>query len=145
MEYKKYGDTYYIRMDKGDEVVSGLLDVCKKENITSCTYTGIGGCSAADIQTFVPEKGEFVSNNIEGLLELVSITGNIISDEDGNLYSHSHAMFAYKEGEQHKIAAGHLKSTVVLYTAEITLKPVVDGNIGREYNPETGTGFWKFE
>jgi len=39
---------------------------------------------------------------------------------------------------------GHLKETVVLYTAEIELRPV-DGIIGRKLDPETGTGFWSFD
>ena len=36
-----------------------------------------------------------------------------------------------------------MKQTVVLYTAEIELRPA-DGVIGRERDPETGTGFWAF-
>jgi len=40
--------------------------------------------------------------------------------------------------------AGHIKSVVVLYTAEIELRPVVGGIIRRKYDPETGTGFWDF-
>jgi predicted DNA-binding protein with PD1-like motif len=43
------------------------------------------------------------------------------------------------------IAGGHLKSTTVLYTAEIALRPTVDGSIGRKFDPETGTGFWDFK
>ena len=77
------------------------------------------------------------------MLELVSLMGNIISDEDGKLYHHTHAMFAYKEGDEHRTIGGHLKSTTVLYTAEIEIRPVIGGTIEREFNPETGTGFWK--
>ena len=44
MEYRKYGDTYYVRMDRGDEIIENLLDLCRKEQIASCTYSGIGGC-----------------------------------------------------------------------------------------------------
>ena len=33
MEYIKYGETYYIRMDRGDKIVSVLMDVCRKEGI----------------------------------------------------------------------------------------------------------------
>ena len=50
----------------------------------------------------------------------------------------------YKKDGQHNIAGGHLKSTTVLYTAEIELRPTVGGAIGRQFDPETGTGFWKF-
>jgi len=33
MEYKKIGETYYIRMDREDEVVANILEVCTKEHI----------------------------------------------------------------------------------------------------------------
>ncbi len=144
MDYRKYGQTYYIRMDRGDEIMSSILEVCKKEKILSAIYSGIGGCNEAEVQTFIPEKGEFETETIKGTLELVSINGNVITDENNQYYQHSHALFSFKEGEEHRIVAGHMKSITVLYTAEIELRPVIDGVIKREYCSETGTGFWKF-
>ena len=81
MEYKKLGETYYIRMDRGDEII-------------------------------------------------------------GN--HHTHALFSFKKDGQHGMAGGHLKSTTVLYTAEIELRSTIGGSIGRKFDPETGTGFWNF-
>ncbi len=144
MDYRKYGQTYYIRMDRGDEIMSSILEVCKKEKILSAIYSGIGGCNEAEVQTFIPEKGEFETETIKGTLELVSINGNVITDENNQYYQHSHALFSFKEGNEHRIVAGHMKSITVLYTAEIELRPVIGGVIKREYCPETGTGFWKF-
>lgn len=145
MEYRKYGDTYYVRMDRNDEIIENLLAVCRNENISSCTFSGIGGCGKAEIQTYIPEAGAFETTVFEGLLELVSLTGNIVSDETNKLFHHTHAAFSYKVENHHEMAAGHIKSIVVSYTAEITLKPVADGSIKRQYDPETGTGFWKFD
>ncbi len=145
MEYRKYGETYYLRLDRGDEVISGILALCKNENISSAVFTGIGGCSDAEIQTFIPEKGSFETRRIEGMLELASMTGNVITDDEGNYYKHVHAVFAYKKDGEHYVAAGHIKSTTVLYTAEIEIRPVNGGEIKRKYNEETGTGFWKFK
>lgn len=145
MDYRKYKTTYYIRLDRGDEIISSVLAVCKKEGISSAIYTGIGGCQSAEIQTFIPETGEFEVQNIEGMLELVSLTGNVITDEEGKLFHHTHALFSYKEGDRHCVSAGHIKSITVLYTAEIELRPVIGGTIGRKYDPVTGTGFWNFK
>ena len=145
MDYRKYGETYYIRMDRGDEVVSGILDVCEREGIRSATFSGIGGCKDAVIQVFDPERGQFEPYRVESLLELVSLTGNIISGEDGSLSYHAHALFAHDDGGVQRVVAGHLRSTTVLYTAEIELRPVLGGTIGREHNPETNTGFWHFD
>ena len=111
----------------------------------SATFGGIGGCSEARIQTFIPETNTFETQMIQGMLELVSLTGNIISDKEGKLYHHTHAVFSYKNDGQHCMAAGHMRSITVLYTAEIELRPVKGGQIIRQFDPETGTGFWNFE
>ncbi len=144
MEYRKYGDTFYIRMDRGDEIVSGVLDVCEKEGVRSAVFSGIGGCSEARIQTFLPEAGKFETRTVRGMLELVSLNGSVITDETSGLFTHTHAMFSYKDGGEHRVAGGHIKSITVLYTAEIELRPVVGGRIERKADPETGTGFWSF-
>ena len=145
MDYRKIGDTVYIRMDRGDEIIEGILDVCAKEQIRSAVFSGIGGCAEARIQTYLPETGTFETRRIAGTLELVSLNGNIISDEQGNLFHHTHAMVAYKEGDAHRVAGGHIKSLTVSYTAEIELRPVAGETIFRQFDPETGTGFWRFE
>ena len=144
MEYKKFANTYYVRLDKGDEIVSSILEMCRSEHVESATFNGIGGCSEAQIQTFLPETGEFETRTLSGMLELVSLMGNVVTDENGELYHHTHAAFSYKEDDKHFMAAGHIKSITVLYTAEIELWPVEDGAIRRKYDPETGTGFWSF-
>ena len=54
MNYRKLGSTIYIRMDRGDEVISTLLDICREEGISLATYRGIGGCAAVSIQAFDP-------------------------------------------------------------------------------------------
>ena len=142
MDFKKFSDTYYVRLDRGDEIISCLMDICRKESIGSAVFTGIGGCSDAQVQTFIPETGAFETEKIEGTLELINITGNIVSDDNDELFHHTHAIYSYIKNGEHYFAAGHIKSTTVLYTAEIELRPVKGGVIRRTYDPETGTGFW---
>ena len=144
MDYRKFGECYYIRMDRNDEIISTILEICKKENIRSATFSGIGGCKDAEIQTFIPETGSFEEQRISGMLELVSLNGNVVTGENNTCYHHTHAVFSYKDGERHCMAAGHMKSITVLYTAEIELHPVPGGTIRRKYDLETGTGFWDF-
>ena len=125
-------------MDRGDEIISNLLEICKKESIPSAVFSGIGGCQSAELQVFIPETGSFET-------ELVSLNGNVVRDDDGKLFHHTHALFSFKKDGQHGMAGGHLKATTVLYTAEIELRPTVGGAIGRKFDPETGTGFWEFK
>ena len=143
MDYRKLGHALYIRCDRNDGIIASILAVCQREHIQSAIFNGIGGCSSAAIQTFDPAVGEFHTEEKTGMLELVSLMGNVVSDENGFLYHHTHALFSFVEDGEHRVLAGHLKETVVLYTAEIELRPV-DGAIGRRHDSETGTGFWSF-
>ena len=142
MEHRKYNDTYYIRVDKNEEIIKSIIDVCRKEGINSAVFSGIGGCKEAEIQTFIPESGTLETETLTGMLELVSLNGNIITDDEGKYFHHTHAMLTYKNGDEHKVSGGHIKSITVLYTAEIELRPVIGGTIKRLFDPETGTGFW---
>lgn len=54
MDYRKIGDFYYLRMDRDDEIISKILEICKKEKISSAIFSGIGGCKEAEIQTYIP-------------------------------------------------------------------------------------------
>ena len=143
MEYRNYGGTCYVRIDKGEDIIRQLMEVCRREQVVSAVYSGIGGCDKAQIQTFIPATGAFETQELSGMLELVSLMGNVVSD-DGELYHHAHGSFSYKCGEEHRMAAGHIKSITVLYTAEIELRPVMGGVIRKKYDPQTGTGFWSF-
>ena len=144
MDYREYGGTYYVRMDKGDEIISTVLDVCRKEGIESAIFSGIGGCGWAEIQTYDPAAGTYETRELSGMLELASINGSVATDEAGNLCQHTHAVFAYKEDGAHAAAGGHLKSAAVLITAEIELRPVTGGTIRRKSDPQTGLSYWDF-
>ena len=89
MEYRKIGDNYYIRMDRGDEIISNLLEICEKESIPSAVFSGIGGCQSAELQVFIPATGSFETEQLEGMLELVSLNGNVVRDDDGKQFDSS--------------------------------------------------------
>ena len=50
MDYRKIGENYYIRMDRGDEIITNLLKICEQESIPSAVFSGIGGCQNAELQ-----------------------------------------------------------------------------------------------
>ena len=114
MEYRKYDQTYYVRMDRGDEIIDSLLRLCREEKLKSAVFSGIGGCREAQIQTFIPQTGTFETQTLSGMLELVSLNGNIVCDDEGELYHHTHALFSFKENGVHGTAGGHIKSVIVL-------------------------------
>ena len=142
MDYRKIGGTIYARFDKGDEVLEGILNICKKENILSATFSGIGGCGDVTVSTYIPEKNDFIPHNKTGLLEMISINGNISANDNNELFEHTHAMFLYLENGEVKFLGGHLTKAVVSYTAEIEIRPVQEGVIRRKQDELTGITVW---
>ena len=73
---------------------------------------------------------------------MISINGNISADYNGEIFEHAHAMFSYLDNGEVKFLGGHLTRAVVLYTAEIEIRPVQNGIIRRKYDENTGITVW---
>lgn len=146
MDYKKYGNSIYARFDKGDEILSLIMDICRKEHILSATYSGIGCCSDIVVAAIIPENNEFMEHKKSGVLELTSLMGNITSDAQDTIYHHTHAMFTYHNSNNElSTIGGHLTKAVVLYTAEIKITPVENGVIRRKKDNQTGISVWNLQ
>ena len=142
MEYRKFDRDYYIRLDKGDEVIASLIALCEKEGITAGSVSGIGGCGYAAVGVFDLEKKEYVRREERTLLELVSLNGNITRYE-GKPYAHVHALFAYQKDGELGTLAGHLLEAQIELTGELVLSPE-NGGIGRRYDEALGIRTWDF-
>lgn len=138
MDYRKTGNTVYIRMDKGEEIVTTIEQVCQKEHIVSATFFGIGCCSKATVFSRFPDTLEDKPHSREDCLEMENIAGSISVEDDGSITHHIHAVFTYIDMNQHQhVFAGHLLNAEILYTAEITLL-VAEEPIQRMTDPITG-------
>lgn len=144
MEYKKMKDAIYLRVDKGENLIEAIRELCKKEAVCGGRFQGIGACGTAILSTYIPEKNDFIDHEISGMLEMISLMGNITMDCDDQPFLHSHAVFSYldQKGEI-TITAGHLKEAEISYTGEIVITPAAD-TIGRQFDTNAGIEVWKF-
>lgn len=142
MDYKKTETEYYLRIDKGEEIVSKLIDFCKKENIKTAHFQGIGACNKVVCQTLNLENHTFINHEKTGMLEMISLLGNIAEDDNGELSFHAHSVFSYIENDEVKLFGGHLKEAYVCYTGEIILSPT-ENTIKR--SAKTGMNLWSFD
>lgn len=143
MEYRKFDDKIYVRLDKDDEVITSLLSVCEKQDLSVAQIQGIGGCESATVGVFDEEKKIYNETTVSGLLEMISLDGNLTAYE-GKPYLHLHASFAYREDGAIKTLSGHLLKAVIGLTGEIVITPA-DGRIGRKYIEELGIRVWDFD
>ena len=42
MEYRKFGDAFVVRIDKGEEIVAQVLELAKREHIALASVQALG-------------------------------------------------------------------------------------------------------
>lgn len=52
MDYQTSGEIMFLRVDKGEEVLASILEVCKRENILTAWVQGIGACGEVTVSTY---------------------------------------------------------------------------------------------
>lgn len=111
--------TWQVQFTSGDEILSGLTDLAKKEGITSAQITGLGGLSRALLAFGDPSIGSFVFKliPIDEKSELVSLDGTV-SLRDGEPSVHLHAVIALSDGTTR---GGHVLELHVAPVGEVTI------------------------
>jgi predicted DNA-binding protein with PD1-like motif len=127
---------FILVLSSGDSLIDSITRCAKDAKLTSASLSALG-------QVHNPELAYFSSNpkdkptltQFKGYYELASLNGNITNNH-GRYYTHAHAVLADKQF--HGIA-GHVNSTNVGLTAEITITPFIE-KIDRAVLEETGFG-----
>jgi len=111
--------TYTIRFTSGDEILSGLTDLARREGIAAAQITGLGGLSQALLAFGDPAIGERVFKllPIDQKTELISLDGTV-SLRDGEPSVHLHAVLALADGSTR---GGHVLELSVAPVAEVTI------------------------
>lgn len=139
MEYQKFGNTYVLRIDKGEEVVETLKKFCGEQDIKLGTIQGLGAADDIVIGLFKTSTKEYLKTQITGDHELTSITGNI-SRMNGEVYLHIHATLT---DDTYKAVGGHLTSAVISGTCELFITEV-EGEVEREFDGGVGLNLFRF-
>ena len=139
MEYRKFGKQYVIRLEKGEEIVSSIKDLCVKENIKLGSLSGIGAVNKVTAGLFKTGEKKYVSRTYEEDMEIVSLGGNV-SRMNGETYLHFHISVANEAGE---VRGGHLTEAYISATGELVLTEI-EGTVDREYSGGIGLNLFKY-
>ena len=141
MEYRQFGDDYIIRMERGENILADIKEVCQREKITLGSLQGIGALGEVTIGVFDREQFKYLSETYKGDFEIASCLGNI-STQEGENYLHIHIVV----GNVHdgKVYAGHLSKGIISLTGEFVIHKI-NGIVEREYSKEVGLNLYKFE
>jgi predicted DNA-binding protein with PD1-like motif len=140
MNYKRFGNKVIVRIDRGEEIVGTLKQICKDLDIKLGTITGIGAVNKATIGLYDVETKKYRSTELTGDHEIAPLFGNI-STMNGKIYLHIHANFANVE---HKSFGGHLNSAIVSATFEGFID-IIDDKVEREFDDTIGLNLIKIE
>ena len=133
LRYKKFGNRFIVRLDRGEEIVETLKRFCQEKEVKLGSITGIGATNKAVVGLFDVKNKEYHKKKLTGAFEIAPLYGNV-STKDGEVYLHLHVNLCSSE---HKSFGGHLNSAVVSATFEAFVD-VVEGEVERVFNRELG-------
>lgn len=139
MEYRKCGDTYVVRMDKGEEILEQVKALALAENIQLSTVQALGAVNDFTVGVFDTVKKEYHANSFQGAYEIVSLTGTI-DTMDGQFYCHLHMSAGNDQGQ---VFGGHLNRAVISATCEMIVREL-PGSVDRAFSTEIGLNLLKF-
>ncbi len=139
MEYRVFGETIVLRLEKDEEVIESIKNLCEKEDIKAGSISGLGASNYVVVGLFKVEEKKYYSNTFEEDFEITNLTGNISRMND-EVYLHIHGTFANVEG---KCIGGHLNKAVISATSEIIITKI-NGDIGRKFSEEIGLNLIEF-
>lgn len=139
MEYKKFDENYVVRLNKGEEVIECLKELCEKEDIKLAEITGLGASNLVEIGVFNVNTKEYNTKTFEGMFEITSLVGNATRKE-GNVYLHVHINFGDEDGN---VKGGHLVQSRISATSEIIVRKI-EGKVRRKLSDEIGLNLLEF-
>ena len=139
MEYRRFDNTIFVRIDRGEEVLEQIRAVCEAEAVTLGHITALGATEDFTIGVYNLETQSYRMQHITGFHEILSINGTV-NTMNGEHYCHVHITAADTEG---RAIGGHLNRCVIGITCELVLT-VVNGTVDRRRNEAMGFNMMEF-
>ena len=139
MEYRKFGSTYVIRMDRGEEIVASLTSLCAAEQIKLASVEALGAAGHVVIGLYDVGARQYHKHSFDGPMEITSLLGSVTT-KNGGTYLHLHINLCR---EDMSVIGGHLNECRISATCEMIVRQI-DGTVERRLDEET-TGLNLFE
>jgi len=143
--YKEYkqGRRFLVKIVPGEHLVESIKALVIREKIQSAVILSAIG-SVKNVRLNDIKSGaklpitaaRLINHEIEGPLELLGLTGNIVPCGTDNLDCHLHIMASKASGD---VVGGHLADAEVFATCEIVLVELVIDGIERYLSKSGGT------
>ncbi len=130
---------YQGSLDKGADILEGLLGVMKQHGIPAGLISGIGAVTEARLAYYNEQTRTYEEMGFQEPLEIVSLKGNI-SMKDNEVFPHLHAVLSRRD---FTAVGGHLLPRTYVFAFEFEIIPFVGDPFVREFDGATGLFLWK--
>lgn len=138
--YRLVDDTYIIRLDKGQEIMSTLKQFCIDKKIQAATIQGIGAGENLNIGFFNTKTKQYEVKHIKDCVEITALMGNVtMKDNEPFIHLHINTSDSF-----HYVSGGHLLSGDIALTGEIFLRPL-NTKLKRIPAPEMGINIFEID
>lgn len=143
--YKEYkqGRRFLVKIVPGESLVGRISELINKERIQSAVIlSAIGSVKNVRLKDIksgakLPiTSARLIDHEIEGPLELLGLTGNVVPNEKNELDCHLHIMASKASGD---VVGGHMFDAEVFATCEIVLVELIVDGIERHLSKSGGT------
>jgi predicted DNA-binding protein with PD1-like motif len=143
--YKEYkqGRRFLIKIRPGESLLQNILLIASQEKIQNAVIlSAIGSVKNVHLNDIksgakLPiTAARLTFHVLEGPLELLSLTGNIVPAESGQANCHLHIMASKSSGD---VVGGHMQDAEVFATCEIVLVELMLEGIDRHLSKSGGT------
>lgn len=138
MQYRRFGDTYMLRIDYGEEILQSLKQMCVQEGIRLAEVNAIGAVDRAVVGVYDLQEKRYHQEETEGFMEIANLSGSV-TEMDNQPYIHLHVTMADQKNLLH---GGHAIELRVGATCEMFVR-VLDGQATREKSEKLGINLWK--
>ncbi len=129
------------RLDKDQDLLQGILEVCRKYSVRCAEIRALGALREVEIAVYDQRRKDYLtSKKFAGDLEILNATGNV-SERDGDLFCHLHVTLSRDTDNGLEVLGGHLVSGKV-FACEFTLSTCDDLILRRLPDKATGLALW---
>jgi predicted DNA-binding protein with PD1-like motif len=130
---KNLSNGYFLRLERGEDIVNTLENFTRERNLKSGSIQAIGAVSSIELGFYHLNKKEYSWKKYDQNLEIAALTGNI-AYSNGEVVIHLHGVFA---NEDNSCFGGHVKNAKVSATCEVYIMEF-DKLLTRSFNDEIG-------
>ena len=105
MQFRRFGNKFFVRIDKGEEIMSTLKKFCEAEKITLAEVKALGAVDEFEVGLFDVVEKKYHANKFKFPAEITNLWGTVTT-KDGEAYLHIHMAAADVTG---KVFGGNIK------------------------------------